>query len=119
MNTQNFEDWKKAQSESEAGSAKLALIFMALMFAAALLASCSNKAGHTDHRQQVSIEVPKMLMDKAEANYNAAITACTIGEGSDGAICDTMGVYGFDLEGDPFRIVSQFEKIDALNYTQR
>jgi hypothetical protein len=50
----------------------------------------------------------------AQWNYEDAIQASSLSEGSDQAISDSMKVYGFD--GDIFEKPNTIEKIKALYY---
>lgn len=50
----------------------------------------------------------------AQWNYQDALHAASLSEGSDGAISDSMYVYGF--RGDIFEKVTTIEKIKALYY---
>ena len=50
----------------------------------------------------------------AQTNYNQAIKAAAMSEGSDAAICGMMELYGFDMGGDPFTQITTVDKLTAI-----
>lgn len=55
-----------------------------------------------------------MISVFSEINYRAAKQAVARTEMTDSDICSVMGLYGFDMDGNPFAHIGYFEKVKAF-----